>query len=1005
MRSAALLSEALSLWHGPALGDVMLEACQAPAARLEEGRLTALEQRIDLDLLLGQNEGLIAELRSHVQACPLRERLWAQLMLALYRAGRQAEALAVYRELRSTLVGELGVEPTGVLQRLHHAILSGADALKVYRRDRPGLPLRPDQQRPPDPQSAPAPAPAPARERTAGPAQLPAGVAAFTGRGRQLKLLDDLLSASDEDYATAVPIAVISGTAGVGKTALAVHWAHRIRDRFSDGQLYVNLRGYAPTPPMRPIDALGGFLPSLGVAAEQVPAEPEHAAALFRTLMADRRMLVVLDNAHSVDQVRPLLPASPGCLVLVTSRDTLGGLIARDGARHLTLDVLSQDEAEALLARVLGPERTHAEPEATGRLARLCALLPLALRIAAANLTFDPDRGIADHVAALSTGDRLGSLEVGADEQSAVRAAFALSYVGLTPAARRLFRLLGLAPGPDITAAAAGALAGLEPDVAARLLDRLAGSHLLGRTTPDRFTFHDLLRLYANERADDEETAADRDAAVSRLYGWYLATADSAARLVYPGKVRLPLQAPLPTALAAAAPASLPASQRPSMFDSRQQAMEWLDAELPNLLAAVEYAAGPGPYPTAWLLADVLRGYFWLRMDTVAWLSVAHAGLRAATAAGSELGQAAAHLSLADVRRCQGRYEQAIEHYAEAATLSERAGWPEGQAGALGNLGSAYFWLGRLNEAADRYAEALEMARREGRLSAQAIRLGNLGLVYWLLGRLEDAADHQRQALAIHRQLGERGDEAVDLANLGECYHALGRLELALGCLTEALTLHREAGDQVTAVETLRVLAAIHSDAGRYSEALDLVRTALELARDSGERPTEANALNTLATVYGRLGRHRQAIDHHQRALELAQETGTHFAELVALVGLGETHLRLTRTEEALAYARQAVTLAGKGGFRVIEGQAHTVLAAAYLARARPDLALEHARAALELHRRTGYRLGEARTLVLLGTALNDEDENAAAEHWQRALDLFTDIGAAEAKADRRPPA
>jgi tetratricopeptide (TPR) repeat protein len=806
-------------------------------------------------------------------------------------------------------------------------------------------------------------------------------VTAFTGRRRPLKRLDELLSADDEERATSVPMAVISGTAGVGKTALAVHWAHRVRDRFGDGQLYVNLRGYAPAPPMRPIDALAGFLHALGVPAEQVPSEPEQAAALYRTLMADRRMLVVLDNAHDIKQIRPLLPGSPGCLVLVTSRDTLGGLIARDGAHHLTLDVLSQEEAQSLLVRVLGSQRAHAEPEATAELARRCALLPLALRIAAANLTLDPLRSIAEHVAALSTGNRLGSLEVADDEQSAVRAAFALSYTALTADARRLFRLLGLVPGPDVTAAAAAALAHVEAADAVRLLNRLASAHLLVRSTADRFTFHDLLRLYASERADDEEGGDARGAAVARLQDWYLYTADSAARLLYPGKVRLPLP-PAPVATA---------------FDGHAQAMDWLDAERPNLLAAIGYAAAHGQQPVAWLLADVLRGYFWLRMDTVNWLAVATAGLGAASVAGSELGQAAAHLSLADVHRCQGRYDRAIEHYAIAAALGERAGWHEGQAGALGNLGTAYFWLGRLHDAAERYTEALALARRQERPAAQAVRLGNLGLVYWLLGRLDDAADHQSQALAIHRELGDRSTAAIDLANLAESNHALGRLDRALEQLTEALAVHREVGDQGAEAETLSVLAAVHRDAGRHAHALDLARAAVALVRDTGDRPIEANALNTLATVHQRLDQQHHAIDQHRHALQLAQETGTRYAELVALVGLADAHLRLARCEDAHAYARQALTLASQGGFRVVEGQAQAVLAGVHLARGRPDLAAGHARAALELHQQTGYRLGEARTLVLLGKTLSHDDENAIAEHVRRAHVLFADIGTTEA--------
>jgi hypothetical protein len=376
---------------------------------------------------------------------------------------------------------------------------------------------------------------------------LPADVTAFTGRRRQLEALDGLLESGADT--TAVVISAIAGTAGVGKTGLAVHWAHRVRDRFPDGQLYVNLRGYAPTPPASPLEALAGVLRALGVAAEQVPVETEQAAGLYRTLLADKRMLVLLDNARDPDQVRPLLPGGPGSLVVVTSRHRLSGLVVKEGACRLTLDVLTPEEANQLLARLLGETRVHAEPAAAAELARACAHLPLALRIAAATLADRPQLSIAGYVAELGQGDRLGALAVDGDEQAAVRAAFDLSYAALAPGARRLFRLLGLVPGPEVTADAAAALTGTLPERAARLLDRLAAAHLIDQDTAGRFAFHDLLRLYAAERARHEDTGEERKAATRRLLDWYLHTVDAAARMLYPDKLRLPLplaEAPRP---------------------------------------------------------------------------------------------------------------------------------------------------------------------------------------------------------------------------------------------------------------------------------------------------------------------------------------------------------------------------------------------------------------------------------------------------------------------------
>ena len=387
--------------------------------------MTAIEDRVEADLAVGLGAELIAELETLIGRHPGYERLWGQLMTALYRAGRQADALSTYQRARAALVEVSGVEPSPALQAMQRHV--------------------PDQ----DPGLLPAPAPVtaapPDPADAARPAQLPPPIAAFSGRTGELAVLDALPEAARQG----MPIAVIAGVAGVGKTALAVHWAYRVRDRFVDGQLYVNLRGHAPTAPVRPVEALAGFLPALGVRTDQVPADVDRAAALYRTPLADRRMLVVLDDARSAEQVRPLLPGSPGSVVVVTSRYGLGGLVARDGAVHVALDVLTPDEAYALLRRMLGRRRVDADPEAAGELARLCGHLPLALRIAAANLTLHPELTVADHVAELAADDRLSRLRVDGDEETAVRVAFDLSYAALPAEASRLLRLLGLVPGPD----------------------------------------------------------------------------------------------------------------------------------------------------------------------------------------------------------------------------------------------------------------------------------------------------------------------------------------------------------------------------------------------------------------------------------------------------------------------------------------------------------------------------------------------------------------------------
>lgn len=953
---SGLLTEALGLWHGPVLDGISADTGRVEAMHLEERRLTVLEERIELDLRRDRHAAVAAELRSYVRSHPLRERLWALLMMALARSDRQADALAAYRELRDTLVDQLGVEPSASVQDLHRQILSG------------GMPI----------EEEPAAVPLEARPQPFDitvPAQLPAGTAVFTGRARALKRLDELLA----DAADGVALGVISGTAGVGKTTVAVQWAHQVRERFADGQLYVNLRGYSSSPPMRPIDALAGFLRALGVPADQVPVDPDQAAALYRTLLAGKRVLVVLDNAKTAEQVRPLLPGTPGCLVLVTSRERLGGLIAREGGQHVTLDVLDPEDANALLARLLGPERIAAEPQAAERLARLCALLPLALRIAAANLAFHQQGSIADQVADLVAGGRLDALQIGDDEPSAVRSAFDLSYEALDRDARRLFRRLGLIPGPNVSAGAAAALADLPVPHAVALLNRLAGAHLVDQPEPGRYVFHDLLRLYAAERAESEDGDDDRSEATARLYDWYLDQVAAAAKLLYPQVLRLYV----PTSVQAEYPD--PAA-----------ALAWLDAELPNLIAAIEHTAANGPLHYAWLLADALRGYFWLRRNAVGWLAAAGAGLAAAERADDLRARAAGHFGLGMAHLCLNKYPQVIEHQEAAQALSERAGWREGEANAYGNLAVVYSELGELGLSAALHLRALAVNRAIGSRRGEAINLCNLGVLYLAQGRLRLAGDYLSQSMRYYRELGERHGLAIATHYLGELYHRLGRFDDALSTLAEALSLYRKVGSVNGEGMALGALAAVHSDAGRQATAAEHAQRAFELVQGTSDRFTEAYTRNRLGVVRRRLGEHEAAIDQHTRALQLARETSARHPETEALIGMAVALGRLGRTEPALVHAQHAVEAARSIGYQILHGQA-LVAHAALLLEHDLDGATAHAHEALELHRDTGYRLGIARTLAVLAEALERSgDPETAAAHRREANALFADIGTPE---------
>jgi tetratricopeptide (TPR) repeat protein/transcriptional regulator with XRE-family HTH domain len=913
------------------------------------------------------------------EAATLAERLRLLRTRALLTQEQLAErAHLSVRTVRNLEAGHIRRPRAGSLRLL-------AEALGLSEEER-GL-LADLTARHPDPDPEPVTVPAGSRP---GPVRLPQPprllppvVADFTGRHQQLTSILGLL---DEDGGPH-PV-VVSGSAGVGKTALAVHAAHTVAGRFTDGQLFVNLRGHDPSGPLESARALAVLLYGLGVAPEEIPAEADAAVGLYRSLLADRRVLVVLDNAHSAAQVRPLLPASTGSRVLVTSRDRLTGLLARDGAQRLSLGVLHPKEAAELLARLVGPDRTQAEPEAAAELASACALLPLALRVAGAALADQPDCRIADYVGELRTGGRLVQLAIDGDPQSAIGAAFDLSNQSLPSEARRLFRLLGLLPGQDVSAEAAAALAGRSPRQARRLLDRLAAANLVEEQAPGRFGFHDLLREYATTRAHQDESEADRAVAVKRLLDWYLATTTAAACLLYPGKVRL----------GTAACDRLP--PHPPPFSDQAQALAWLDDERPNLLAAIQHSAAHGPPAVAWLLADALRGYFMLRRRNLDWLAAAQTGLGAASEA-EPAAQAAMRLSLGDRHCFMGQSAQAVEQFTGALDLAVRASWLDGQAVILNNLGNVLSQLGRLEEVVQHYVAALALNRQTGRRALQVNNLGNLGIVSAELGRLAEAVDFHMEALAICQEIGSRDLEAATRWSFGTTLRELGRLDEAQDQLSRALLLTRTFGDRYGEAVSLNGLAVVHCEAGRHGEALDLATPALKLARDIEDREVEAVVSNTLAAVSMRLGDARAALRHGRRALRLAHETGSRNPEVVALIGLAAAHRHLGQFEPARTAAERAFLQARQTGYRILEGAALTTLADVALATGDGPQAATRAHQALDIQRATGHRLGQARALLALGQALHHTGDPAAVASWQEALALFVSVGNPEADEAR----
>ncbi|WP_166663948.1 ATP-binding protein [Actinophytocola oryzae] len=815
------------------------------------------------------------------------------------------------------------------------------------------------------------------------PRQLPPGIPGFTGRHEALAALDANLSSPEGTMA----ISAVAGAAGVGKTALAVHWAHRVADRFPDGQLFMNLRGYDPGEPVRAVDALARLLRVLGVPPGEVPPELDDAVPMYRSLLASRRVLVVLDNAGSAEQVRPLLPGAAGCSVLVTSREDLGGLIALDGALPVRLNTLPPTESLALLAGMIGAGRLGREPAAAAELATLCGHLPLALRIAGAHLVSHPERTVEAYARDLADGNRITKLAIPEDPKAAVRSAFDLSYATLTFRERRLFRALGLVPGGDFTVAAAAAVAGSSVAEAEQDLHRLETAHLLRPGPHGRYLFHDLIRLYATERATTEECPQDREHAMGNLLAHYLGVADAAHEVLYPHRIRVP-----PRARAAAVE-----------FADSASALRWLEAELPNLTAAIQHAVATAHAREACLLADAIRGYFPGRGHGSEQFTVATTALRAASEANDPLLAASAHLSLAEAHAGRGRYTPAIEHSASARTLALKAGWTDGESTALGRLGTIHRETGRLRDAATCFRQALDINTRLGARHKQVLDLMNLGVTHALLGDLTEAADLFGRAHEIGHEPVSPSNTAMVLQCLGNVHRYLGLVTEAVGFLTEALAISRaidEAGSQAGILDSL---AGAHTDSGRQDDAMLFATQALSLARQVGARRTETAALVNLGAIHLAQGDHRQSLQRYGDAHGLATDIGHLAGELDALIGLACANTSLGHHRTAGTHADAALALSRRSGHRLQEGQALTALADNALASRSARDAARLAHEALTVHSKTGYRLGEARTLRTLGHAMRRlVDIPAAHTHWQAAVSLLTDINTSEAEALRR---
>ncbi|MEQ4721156.1 BTAD domain-containing putative transcriptional regulator [Nonomuraea sp. B19D2] len=792
--------EALSLWHGAPLVGIDGSFVQAETARLEELRLGAVEERASVMLGMGRYAEAITELTAVIADHPLREAAHGQLMLALHRSGRRADALAVYRTLRERIIEELGLEPERDLQRLHQQILT-SDTVPEPR----GTALETSDTTPEPPRHQPDPVAAPV------PRQLPAPPPHFVGREREHAELDRL---ARDRAKNRVAIAAISGTGGMGKTSLALRWAHDNLELFPDGQLYVNLHGFDPSSgPLPAHVALRHFLGSLGVPAAAIPAGEEAQAGLYRSLVAGRRLLVVLDNARDVEQVEPLLPGSPGCVVVITSRNRLPGLNATRGASLIGLDALTRAETRRLLGRHLGESRIDADPDSAAVLVEHSDGLPLAISVLTARAAMHPGFPLSVLAEELSSpATRLDALQAG-DLSTDLRATFTSSYEALHPAAARLFALLGLAPWPDISLRSAAALAGLPASRTRVLLQDLEAANLIQQHRPGRYRTHDLVRLYAAERAESDRPDHERAEALTRLVDSYVRTACAGDRLLYPNR---------PFA------ARISAEPVQEEFEDAASAWAWFEDEQSSLMAVQRLATKLGMDVAVWRLAWAMDTYH---------------------------------------KRCQ--HEVRIESWQTALAAAERLGHPSTRAFAHWYLGYAYAQASRAGDGLEHLLLAFKLFEQEEDLTGQAHTSHTLGFAWLARGEPERALPHVENALRLQRELRDPLWEANALSAAGWCHAKLGHYPKARSYCEQALELFQKYEDLNGESATLDSLGYIAHWARQHDQALGYYGRCLELRERLGNAYQGADTLVRIGDVHHEMGRPTAARDAWQRALDL----------------------------------------------------------------------------------------------------------------------------------------
>jgi DNA-binding SARP family transcriptional activator len=949
---------ALRLWRGQPLLDVPSQLLRdAVGPQFERLRIQAQEDRAEAGLHLGQHERLLADLHEMVAAHPLRERFRGQLMLALYRSGRQAEALAAYQHAREVLAEELGADPGPDLRRLHARILAADDALAA-------------------PRSAVIPAARGGVESTA-PRQLPSATRHFTGRGRELELIINLTGPQwpEEDSGAPAVITAIDGMAGIGKTALAVQAAHRLADRYPDGQLFLDLRGHTQGQQPRTVDeALAWLLQALGVPPGKIPADTDRAAALYRQRLTGTRTLIVLDNAASEAQVRPLLPGGGPCQVLVTSRRRLKAL---DDARVVSLDVLPAADAVALLRAIASVGPDAARDRLLGEVSELCGRLPLALRIAGALLRHRPSWSVERLAGQLRQHQRLRALSDGDRDLSA---AFDLSYASIGPQRRCLWRRLGLIPGPNLDAHAAAALLNTDQAEACDGLQNLVDHNLLAEYAPGRYRLHDLLREHARTLAA-AEPAAEREAAMDRLLTYYAQTGQRASMAIARNP-RLPPDSPV--------------SAHAPVLAGRDAARGWLRTELANVDAALAHARDRRLDRHTVALAAALAEILQADGPFARAVEIHQEAAAAAERLGSPAAQASALTDLGRARRVNGDHPGAISALVRAVQMCRQLGERLGEANAVNDLGRVRQVTGDYPGAHEALTRALELYRTLGERLGEANALSDLGRVRYMTGAYRDAAGALSLALEIHDALGNPYGAAYALTNLGRVSQLTGDLTGAADAYTRSLQLYRALGSRLGEATALYDLGRVRQVAGDYHGARDALTRALALHRALGGRLGEANALTDLGGVRRLTGDYPGAEDALTVALAIYRALGNRPGEAYALAELGRVRQATGDYVAAAEALAEAVEISCAVGDPSNEAWALNHYAAALAAGDHDERALALYQRALEMNRGLGKPDDEAISLEgIAELRLAAGDLTDGADRLHEALVIYRRLGMA----------